>query len=159
MTLPLVTLAMVERWQQLAKLSLTPRLFQEVLHKFGAPKETRKASKFQVTDSAVSDALITFYIRKLSATSGSWLFRKAPKDSSRILQLSNSPLGEGSSWRSGAYQCSVIQLLACMAKATITAAVFQHVSSSMLYYLTFPKQCHMLLKRTVVLWSTGEQTL
>lgn len=65
-------------------------------------------------------------------------------------QLSPLP-GESFNWTARAYQRSVIQLVACVAKATVAAVVFQHVSSSMLYYLTFPptpcKQCHMLLKR------------
>lgn len=76
-----------------------------------------------------------------------------------MLPLSISPLGESSSWTSRAYQSSVIQLVARTANVTIAAAVFQHVSSSMLYHLTFPKQCYMQLKRAVVLWSTGEKTL
>lgn len=46
-----------------------------------------------------------------------------------------------------------------MAKVTVATAVFQHISSLMLYYLTFRKLCHMLLKRTVVKRGPGKKTL
>uniref|UniRef100_A0A8C3KDU5 NOC2 like nucleolar associated transcriptional repressor n=1 Tax=Calidris pygmaea TaxID=425635 RepID=A0A8C3KDU5_9CHAR len=139
-----VRLKMVEEWKKAAERNLTPKLFHEITQAFKAAVATTKGdnggadpSKFQVTD-ATGELVTIILLMVLPSTSPLW--------SKLRLDIK-------------VYLSCTIQLLSCLTEASVGVAVLQHINSIVPYYLSFPKQCRALLKQTINLWSTGEETV
>ncbi|NXD42562.1 NOC2L protein, partial [Copsychus sechellarum] len=93
-----VSLKMVEEWKKAAQRNLTPKLFHEITQAYKAAVATTKGdsggdpSKFQVTDTAVFNALVSFCIRDLFQHLHKLLLPKAPKNKLKMVLPSTSPL-------------------------------------------------------------------
>uniref|UniRef100_A0A493U170 NOC2 like nucleolar associated transcriptional repressor n=1 Tax=Anas platyrhynchos platyrhynchos TaxID=8840 RepID=A0A493U170_ANAPP len=164
-TIP-VSLKMVEEWKKAAERRLTPKLFHEITQAFKAAVATTKGdndgadpSKYKVIDAAVFNALVSFCVRDLFHCLQELLLIKAPKNKQKLVLPSSSPIWSKLRLDIRMYLTCTIQLLSCLTEASVGAAVLQHVNATVPYYLTFPKQCRILLKRVVHLWSTGEETV
>ncbi|KFQ22026.1 Nucleolar complex protein 2, partial [Mesitornis unicolor] len=160
-----VSLKMVEEWKKAAESNLTPKLFHEITQAFKAAVATTKGdsggdpSKFQVTDAAVFNALVSFCIRDLFRYLQKLLLPKTPKNKQKVVLPSTSPFWSKLRLDIKVYLSCTIQLMSCLTEASVGAAVLQHVISTVPYYLSFPKQCRALLKQAINLWSTGEETV
>ncbi|NWZ43915.1 NOC2L protein, partial [Brachypodius atriceps] len=93
-----VSLKMVEEWKEGAQRNLTPKLFHEITQAYKAAVATTKGdsggdpSKFQVSDTAVFNALVSFCIRDLFQHLHKLLLPKAPKNKLKMVLPSTSPL-------------------------------------------------------------------
>ncbi|NXY09688.1 NOC2L protein, partial [Pteruthius melanotis] len=160
-----VSLKMVEEWKKAAQRNLTPKLFHEITQAYKAAVATTKGdsgddpSKFQVSDSAVFNALVSFCIRDLFQHLHKLLRPKTSKKKPKMVLPFTSTLWAKLRLDIKVYLSSTIQLLSCLTEASVGAAVLQHVISIVPYYLSCPKQCWALLKQSIVLWSTGEETV
>ncbi|KAJ7306386.1 hypothetical protein JRQ81_009732 [Phrynocephalus forsythii] len=161
-----VTLKMVEQWKAAAEKQISPRVFHEITQAFKACVVTAKGDaegmgpgKFKVTDSSVFNTLVSFCVRDLFGLLQKFLQVKAAKNKSKLVLPSSSPLWGKMRLDIKTYLGCTIQLLSCLTEASVGTAVLQHVNSIVPYYLTFPKQCRMLVKQAIRLWSTGEETV
>ncbi|KAM9298795.1 nucleolar complex protein 2 homolog [Gastrophryne carolinensis] len=160
----IVTLKMVHKWKSEVKNDLKPRLFHEIAQAFKAAVATTQGeegadpSKFKVTDTAVFNALVTFCIRDLFAHLEKKLDLK-PAKGTKLVNPSSSHLWKKLRLDIKMHLNCVIQLLTCLTEASVGAAVLQHVVNTVHFFLCFPKQTRQLLKQSIVLWSTGEETV
>ncbi|XP_063292999.1 nucleolar complex protein 2 homolog [Pelobates fuscus] len=160
----IVTMKMVEHWKSDSKVNLRPRLFHEIAQAFKAAVATTSGeegddpSKFKVADSAVFNALISFCIRDLFVHLDKKLAFKSAK-ASKIPNPSSSDLWKKLRLDIKMYLNSATKLLTCLTESTVAAALLQHVNTIVPYYLCFPKHTRLLLKQSIVLWSTGEETV
>ncbi|KAL7978678.1 hypothetical protein Chor_010721 [Crotalus horridus] len=152
-----VSLKMVEHWKEVAEKKLSPRTFHEITQAFKACVITAKgeaagpdSGKFKVTDSTVFNTLVSFCVRDLFVLLQKLLQVKPAKNKSKIVLPSSSPLWGKLRLDIKMHLGCTIQLLSCLTQTSVTTAVLQHISAIVPYYLSFPKQCRVLLKQMYI---------
>ncbi|KAF2982695.1 hypothetical protein EK904_010533, partial [Melospiza melodia maxima] len=159
-----VSLKMVEEWKKAAQRNLTPKLFHEITQAYKAAVATTKGdsggdpSKFQVTDTAVFNALVSFCIRDLFHLLHKLLLPKAPKNKLKMVLPSTSPL-----W--GKLRLDIKVYLGCtiQVRNMIIFWLWDRgsglcVASQELCVPSLTCLC-ALSQQTITLWSTGEETV
>ncbi|NXE43773.1 NOC2L protein, partial [Ptilorrhoa leucosticta] len=139
-----VSLKMVEEWKKAAQRNLTPKLFHEITQAYKAAVATTKGdsggdpSKFQVSDTAVFNALVSFCIRDLFHHLHKLLLPKAPKNKLKMVLPSTSPL-----W--GKLRLDVKVYLGCTirVRSTIIFCPLLKVSLALAVICTFSSSCHV----------------
>nr|XP_033777570.1 nucleolar complex protein 2 homolog isoform X2 [Geotrypetes seraphini] len=161
-----VTLKMIDSWKAAAEIDLRPRLFHDIAQAFKAAVATcsdesgsTEPCKYQVSDSVVFNALVSFCIRDLFGCVQKKLQTKQKKSKTRLALPSSCPLWGKFRLDIKMYLNSIIQLLSCLTEVSVAMAVLQHANAIMPYFLCLPKQSRLLLKHSIVLWSTGEETV
>ncbi|NXC55977.1 NOC2L protein, partial [Aleadryas rufinucha] len=156
-----VSLKMVEEWKKSAQRNLTPKLFHEITQAYKAAVATTKGdsggdpSKFQVSDTAVFNALVSFCIRDLFHHLHKLLLPKAPKNKLKMVLPSTSPL-----W--GKLRLDVKVYLGCtiqVRNVIIFCFPLLKVSLALAVICTFSSSCHVQTPQSLELRTEQEWVL
>uniref|UniRef100_A0A8C6K0T3 Nucleolar complex protein 2 homolog n=1 Tax=Melopsittacus undulatus TaxID=13146 RepID=A0A8C6K0T3_MELUD len=158
-----VSLKMVEEWKRAAERNLTPKLFHTITQAFKAAVATTKGddggadpSKFQVTDAAVFNALVSFCIRDLFHYLQKLLFPKPPKNKHKLILPSTSPLWSKLRLDVKVYLgCSIQVRNFSLVEGSSGLSVTRKGSLFLHLHVSF----YILFQQAISLWSKGEETV
>ncbi|XP_071946150.1 nucleolar complex protein 2 homolog [Antedon mediterranea] len=160
-----VTLTMISKWTRAFKESHSLKAFHEVTRAFKAAvqqtsseKVKRGFARYRVQGSEVFNALINLCVRHVARTLQKALDLKETKEK-KLLRPALSPKWKKVEDDVKTYLSDLIKLVSQMTEPSIVSVVLRHINAMIPYVACFSKVATTLIKKLVIIWSTGEESV
>ncbi|KAK3575974.1 hypothetical protein CHS0354_037340 [Potamilus streckersoni] len=159
----LVTMAMIKDWTQRFKDSISPSLIHEVTSALKAAVQhvsgETGTTKYKVEGSKAFNAIIRLCLIEIAPALQKMLDLPPLKD----LQKPSLPKPKNKKWIKvhidiKNYLTSILQLMTHLSDASMVNVILKHIHRMVGYYACFPKLTKLMMKKVIVVWSTGEET-
>ncbi|XP_046335763.2 nucleolar complex protein 2 homolog [Haliotis rufescens] len=157
-----VTMKMVKKWSDSIESSPNIAVLREAISAFKAA--VKKASekqgetiKYKVVGSTVFNGVVRLCLMEVVPALQSIL--KVPD----LTQQQTPFSAQNAKWKKlrvdmKSYMTDLLTLLSALSDAAMLNVILKHIHKLVSMYATFPKVARLLLKKMILLWSTGEET-
>ncbi|KAL3861058.1 hypothetical protein ACJMK2_007144 [Sinanodonta woodiana] len=159
----LVTMTMIKDWTQRFRDSVSPNLIHEVTSALKAAVQhvagEAGTTKYRVEGSKAFNAIIRLCLIEMAPALQKMLDLPPLKDFQKPIL----PKPKNKKWMKvhidiKNYLTNVLQLMTQLSDASMVNVMLKHIHRMVGYYACFPKLTKLLMKKVIVVWSTGEET-